>query len=143
MIPGTIAPGTVLYHGRADGNIPQTPEWLATEPDFSYLICYTGTCQMLSFATTRELRILFFDGSGAAKLPTGSLDTQDILFWGAVREDLVFEEVKRIEDACKWGKPLGVDGFVRCVPDAYHTSALTTSWPTRMQLNLRVHRLSS
>jgi hypothetical protein len=69
----------------------------------------------MSFVTTRRLRLVYFDGSSAAKLwNSGVMDTQDLLFWGNFDSERLGREKERIETACKWGKPFGLDGFVRC-----------------------------
>jgi hypothetical protein len=65
--------------------------------------------------TTRKLRLAYFDGSSAAKMDTGTMDSQDIMFWGEVRPDKAWNELDRILDACEWGKQFGLDGFVRFV----------------------------
>ena len=36
IVAASIAPGTVLYHGHPDNNIPTGPEWLAVDPEHSY-----------------------------------------------------------------------------------------------------------
>jgi hypothetical protein len=51
----------------------------------------------------------------------GTLDSQDILQWGEVREEMVLRDYDRIQDMCaRWGKGgteieegEGFDGFVR------------------------------
>lgn len=63
--------------------------------------------------TTRSLNVLYFDGSSAAKLPNGTMDSQDILIWGEPKPEDFFEEWRRIRDLCEWGVKKGVDGFVR------------------------------
>ena len=64
--------------------------------------------------TTRQLRLAYFDGSSAAKvIPSGTLDTQDIVIWGKVRPDMAWNENGRIKKLCKWGEQFGLDGFVR------------------------------
>jgi hypothetical protein len=45
----------------------------------------------------------------------GSLDSQDLLLWGEVKEEWIFRERERINGLCEWGKKYGLDGFVRCV----------------------------
>ena len=42
-------------------------------------------CWHLTFATTRPLKLLYFDGNSAAKLSDGPLDSQDFLTWGKRR----------------------------------------------------------
>ena len=41
------------------------------------------------------------------------MDSQDVLTWGEVKPDWIFEERKRLNDLCEWGKQYGIDGFVR------------------------------
>ncbi|KAJ3862345.1 hypothetical protein EV359DRAFT_83431 [Lentinula novae-zelandiae] len=38
IIPGIVQPGTMLYHGRADSDIPAM-YWVAFEPELSYTFC--------------------------------------------------------------------------------------------------------
>ena len=119
IVPGTIPIGTLLYHGSAKkGEIPRTPEWTAIDPEHSYFFC-VGTpedpgCWLLTLVATRPLRVLYFDGSSAAKFHAGgSMDSQDVLVWGEVRRKWLFEEDKRLGDLCKWGEQYGIDGYVR------------------------------
>ncbi|KAH9028925.1 hypothetical protein EDB84DRAFT_1669837 [Lactarius hengduanensis] len=93
IIPTTIPKGTILYHGRTDGQIPNTPDWLAFDFEHAYLFC-----------PKRDLRLVYFDGSSAAKMNDGPMDSQDY-----------FSEIERIEALCGWGRPFGLDGFVRMV----------------------------
>ena len=68
---------------------------------------------MISLQAKRDLRLVYFDGSSAAKMMGGPLDSQDIILWGRPRPDKHRSERARIEGLCDWGKPLGLDGFVR------------------------------
>ena len=111
-MPATIPAGTILYHGRRDNQIPTLPEWLAFDFEHAHLFC-RGECWLLSVVTTRDLRLVYFDGSSAAKTRTGSMDSQDIFIWGYVREEKIFSERERIIELCQWGKQHGIDGFVR------------------------------
>ena len=43
----------------------------------------------------------------------GPLDSQDVILWGQPQPDKCFSERERIEALCNWGRPLGLDGFVR------------------------------
>lgn len=113
IVAATLAPGTVVYHGRSDDVVPTTPEWLATDPEHSYLFC-NGACHLMTFVATREIRLVYFDGSSAGKLNTGTLDTQDILTRGKVDDNqIIWNESGRLKDLCAWGKDYEVDGFVR------------------------------
>ncbi|KAE9403353.1 hypothetical protein BT96DRAFT_917611, partial [Gymnopus androsaceus JB14] len=117
IVPGIVRPGTLLYHGRGDSIIPTT-DWVAFNPEISHGFCrflglLEGSCWHHTFAVVRPLRVLHFDGTGAAKLPNGEMDSQDIIAWGEIRPDLFHQEGLRIQKLCEWGKPLGLDGFVR------------------------------
>ena len=70
----------------------------------------------------RGLRLVYFDGLSAGNMKDGPLDSQDVILWGRPRPDKSFLEMERIESLCDWGRPLGLDGFVRmelhlCVHD--------------------------
>ena len=92
------------------------------DPEYAYIFCQ-GTpppaslrpqgCWHLTLVTTRPLRVIYFDGSSSARLPYGSLDTQDLLVWGKASSGRVSTERPRIEKLCKWAKKFGVDAFVR------------------------------
>ncbi|KAK0198084.1 hypothetical protein F5146DRAFT_1157592 [Armillaria mellea] len=120
LVPGIIPVGTLLYHGRADSNVPTEPQWVATDPEHSYVFCRGNTttgCWQLTLVVTRALNVVYFDGSGAAKLVNGPLETQDIVAWGHIAPENIREEHKRIADLCTWGQKFGVDGFLRMEMD--------------------------
>jgi len=113
IIAASIPPGTLLYHGTRRPDFAfDTPEWLATDPEHSYFLCF-DVCQLLGFTTTRKLRLAYLDGSSAAEMPFGTMDSQDIMMWGEVRPDRYLDEIWHLRDGCKWGKQYGLDGFVR------------------------------
>jgi hypothetical protein len=115
LVPGTVPVGTLLYHGQRDSNIPSAPDWIATDPEHSYLFCRgeTGGCWHLTLVAVRPLQVLYFDGSSAAKMREGPMDSQDVVGWGKIMPDRYFDERQRITDLCNWGKPLGIDGYLR------------------------------
>ncbi|KAG1905314.1 uncharacterized protein F5891DRAFT_1008756 [Suillus fuscotomentosus] len=119
IVPGVVPTGTLLYHGTSRKTIPSGPEWTATDPEHSLLFAARGTDSgwHLTLATTRPLKILYFDGSSAAKVAEGTMDTQDIIAWEEVQPERFFDERSRIEDLCKWGKEFGIDGFARMEMD--------------------------
>ncbi|KAF8838437.1 hypothetical protein BDN67DRAFT_907364 [Paxillus ammoniavirescens] len=120
MVPGTIPKGTLLYHGTYQNELPSGPDWTATDPEHSIVFCKgepEDGCWHLTLATTRPLKVVYFDGSSAAKLEYGSMDAQDLIAWGTSRPWWVFEEGQRIRDLCKWGQGYGVDAFVRMEVD--------------------------
>ncbi|KAF8911202.1 hypothetical protein CPB85DRAFT_1181239, partial [Mucidula mucida] len=120
LIPGVVPVGTLLYHGRGDANIPTEPQWTATDPEHSYAFCRGSKeegCWQLTVVATRPLNVLYFDGSSAAKMIDGPMDTQDIVAWGKIIPEWSFNEKRRLEDLCAWGVKLGLDGFVRMEMD--------------------------
>ena len=115
IVPGIIPKGTLLYHGTSGNVVPTSSEWFATDPEHAYVFCgdKSDDCWQFTFATTRPLKVVYFDGSSAAKMPDGTLDTQDLLLWGETRGAAGTGDMQRIKDLCKWGKTYEVDAFVR------------------------------
>lgn len=77
---------------------------------------------MHTYVTTRDLRLIYFDGSSASKLASGSMDIVDLLIWNEFDERKVWDEYPRIAALCEWGKRWGIDGYVRCdtsVPEIF------------------------
>jgi len=70
-------------------------------------------CWHATFAVTRPMKVLYFDGSSGAKLPEGTMDTQDLVAWSEMKPEWINNERQRIADLCKWGRKYDVDGFVR------------------------------
>jgi hypothetical protein len=68
---------------------------------------------MISLQAKRDLRLVYFDGLSAGKMKDGRMDSQDVIAWGRPRPDKHSSESERIETLCEWGKPLGLDGFIR------------------------------
>lgn len=61
IVPGTIAPGTLLYHGRPESSRPPPgPEWVSFDPEHSYLF---GRSVYTYIVEEQPLKILYFDGS--------------------------------------------------------------------------------
>ncbi|KAG6853729.1 hypothetical protein C0991_001967 [Blastosporella zonata] len=105
---------------RYRNEVPTVPEWLATDPEHSYLFCRGSEeagCWHHTFVTTRPMKILYFDGSSAAKMQGGPMDSQDIVLWGEVKHEWTYQERKRIDELCAWGKQYGLDGFARMEQD--------------------------
>ncbi|KAH9029276.1 hypothetical protein EDB85DRAFT_1892134 [Lactarius pseudohatsudake] len=130
LIPATIPKGTILYHGRADFQIPISPDWVAFDFEFSAMLCIRS-CHMISLQAKRDLRLVYFDGLSVAKMTDGPLDSQDVLLWGRPRPDKTFSEIERIEALCDWGRPLGLDGFVRM---AFHFEAMICDFLDAMEV---------
>ncbi|KAG1742245.1 uncharacterized protein EDB91DRAFT_303028 [Suillus paluster] len=118
IVPGVIPIGTLLYHGTSRNKIPSEPEWIATDPEHSIFFARgrDGRAWHLTLAATRSLKILYFDGSSAAKVMDGTMDIQFIVAWGeSIPERAGDEEV--IKALCTWGKEFGIDGFARMEMD--------------------------
>ncbi|KAH6909344.1 hypothetical protein BKA70DRAFT_1222196 [Coprinopsis sp. MPI-PUGE-AT-0042] len=124
IVPGIIPAGTLLYHGTTSHTMPSNAEWLATDPEHAHLFCRelapdTG-CWLLTVAPVRPLKVLYFDGSSAAKM-YGVMDTQDLLMYGDVvdKGERVYGEPQRIKWFCDWAEEKGydLDGIVRMEPD--------------------------
>ncbi|KZS96611.1 hypothetical protein SISNIDRAFT_406860 [Sistotremastrum niveocremeum HHB9708] len=114
FVVGTVPSGTVLYHGRAAEIPPYTPEWLAFDFEHSFMFSSWGkTAWMVTYVVDTPLKIGYYDGNSAAKLPEGSMDVQDLLTWGVAEANNTWKEWERIVDMCEWGEPLGLHGFVR------------------------------
>ncbi|KAJ7583644.1 hypothetical protein C8J56DRAFT_214620 [Mycena floridula] len=120
IVIGTIPAHTLLYHGRYDNLLPSRPEWTSIGPEHSYVFCngpFGKECWHLILTTTRPLKVLYFDGSSAAKMLHGSMDSQDIVAYSKVLPDQFFAERERIVKLCDWGKKFGLDGFFRMEMD--------------------------
>ncbi|KAF9526540.1 hypothetical protein CPB83DRAFT_908335 [Crepidotus variabilis] len=122
IVPGVLPVGTLLYHGTSSHQVPEGPNWTAVDPEHSFIFCNdlirNGTgCWQLTFAVTHPLKVLYFDGSGAAKMWGGSMDSQDLFAWGSIQPNRTFDEQNRTIDMCAWGKSRDINGFVRMEMD--------------------------
>jgi len=116
IVPSTIPPGTLLYHGTGRKEIPAGHEWVALDPEHSTPYCNRfgeEECWLLTLITTRPLKVLYFDGSSGARTSLGTLDTGDLVAWSEIRPDRKFNDEQKVQDLCAWSKEYGVDGFVR------------------------------
>jgi len=102
----------MLYHGRTDDSIPAQFGWLAFDFEHAYLFCLSE-CHVLSFITTRPMRVVYLDGASAVQIKNGTLDVQDLLIWNRTRTDKWAAIRERGQGLCEWGKRYGIDGFVR------------------------------
>jgi hypothetical protein len=81
------------------------------------------------------MKVLYFDGSSAAKLPEGTMDTQDLVAWSEMKPEWIRNEQQRITDLCEWGQKYGVNGFVRFV-QFWHALPRMLTCDDRMEMNL-------
>ncbi len=63
-----------------------------------------GGCYHLTLAATRALKVLYFDGSSAAKMSGGPMDSQDLVAWGVVREEKVLRGARAPHCAVRVGR---------------------------------------
>ncbi|KAJ7171507.1 hypothetical protein C8R46DRAFT_1175711 [Mycena filopes] len=127
IVPATVPINTLLYHGRADDQLPTVPEWTSTDPEHAFPFCDDNAptndstvagCWQLTLVTMRPLTVLYFDGSSAANIREGGpMDVQDLLVWGTVDPKRWVDERARIDDLCAWGKEFGIDGYLRMEMD--------------------------
>ncbi len=99
MVPATIPIGTISYHGRMGDHVPDVPEWLAFDIDHTYIFCFSS-CYVISLRAKRDLRLLYFDGSSAAEMDDGPLDSQDMVAWGKPEPEKYMSEDERIKALC-------------------------------------------
>ncbi|VDC01510.1 unnamed protein product [Peniophora sp. CBMAI 1063] len=133
IAPCIVPAGTVFYHGRPSSSIPTEPDWLAFDFEHAYNFARGESGHVLTFATTRPLRLVYFDGSSAAKVADGAYDTQEIVMYNEVRDDgrLGWGEDVRIKHLCEWGVPRGIDGFVRM---EFHFEVMQCNFTEGLQL---------
>ncbi|KAF7290565.1 J domain-containing protein [Mycena indigotica] len=127
IVPGVIPPGTLLYHGRKNPNVPTSAEWVSLDPEFARFYCdpLTGPpppeplpgpveCWFLTLVASQPLSVLYFDGSSATKNADGPMDTQDIVAWAAVLPERHNNdyEYERLDRMCDWGREAGFDAFI-------------------------------
>ncbi|KAH9926865.1 uncharacterized protein B0H18DRAFT_1004272 [Fomitopsis serialis] len=119
IVRAHIPPGTVLYHGRGSDAFPEA-DWIAFDPEHSQVFARGDNGTLFTFATTRDLKLVYFDGCSADKA-AGVDDTQDVLIWGHLGDHSTKGpgrgEHQRLIDACDWAKEYDVDGFVRMEMD--------------------------
>lgn len=115
IVPGTDSTGTYLYHATNRHRVPTVPDRVAMNPEESTFFCMGPSengCWHLTLVTILPLKVLYFDGTSAAKLVYGNMDTQDVLTWGKVLPNQTSMERERINTLCQWGSQHGLDGFI-------------------------------
>lgn len=122
IVPGIIPRDTLLYHGSSDDEVPLGLEWTATDPEHGHIYCmdppipkFQQTCWLMTLATTRTLKVVYFDGNSGANMRIGTMDTQELIAWNIVASGDHRRERQMMRDLCEWGADFGVDGFVRYV----------------------------
>ncbi|KZP30251.1 hypothetical protein FIBSPDRAFT_850534, partial [Athelia psychrophila] len=97
-------------------------DWFAFDAEHSYgygaggsqATSQNGHSNMLyTYAATRPLRAVYFDGFSAEKKADGTLDMQDVLVSRDNTDEVRIADSERGELLCAWGKQYGIQGFVR------------------------------
>ena len=112
FVPAIVPSGTLLHHARRDYNPPPSPEYFAFDFDHSYLFCLGDPCVVSTYAVDRDLRVGYFDGTGAAEM-YGPRDMQDIMFNGNFVPPNEYNPWRHAESMCVWARKVGLDGIVR------------------------------
>ncbi|TFK54142.1 hypothetical protein OE88DRAFT_1654651 [Heliocybe sulcata] len=123
IVPAIIDAHTLLYHARPVKTGPPSPEWLAFDAEMSYSIMsglpWGDGPHLSTYAATRDLKVLYFDGESAVLNGNGALDTQEVVIerkgqvpppgWGW------WDDYGRLDRLCKWknDSKLYIDGFIR------------------------------
>ncbi|KAF8262595.1 hypothetical protein EI94DRAFT_1743210 [Lactarius quietus] len=131
LVPATVPKGTILYHGRTEDQIPKSPDWVAFDFEHAYVFCIFGPSYVISFQARRDLRLVYFDGSSVALMKDGPLDSQHVIVWGRPRPDKSDSYWEHIKVLCDWGRPLGLDGFVRM---GYHFEVMICDFLDAMEV---------
>ncbi|KAG9247567.1 hypothetical protein BJ878DRAFT_166359 [Calycina marina] len=130
IVPCEIPAFTSLYHGRMDGDVPPSPEWLAFDIGMSYgIMGGHRNSHMLTYQTKRAVKVLYFDGESATLFGNGQMDTQMLHIYGNVtgaprdsenRFRGLWDEYARAIGLCSWieekrlgGLGWGFEGIVR------------------------------
>ena len=106
-----------------------------------------GETWLHTFVTTRDVRVLVFDGMSAALGQSGTLDSQMVFLYGEVKDGNgrmgpVFDEYTRARDLCAWAEELEgvrIEGFVRMNTGfemAWCDFENTESWKLVSKLNV-------
>jgi hypothetical protein len=112
FVPAIIPYGTVLHHGRRDYDPPPSPEYFAFDFDHSYMFCFGNPCVVLTYAVNRDLRVGYFDGTGAAEM-YGPRDMQDVMFNNGFIPPNEYNAWVHAKSMCVWARKVGLDGIVR------------------------------
>ncbi|QGA21061.1 hypothetical protein EYB26_008771 [Talaromyces marneffei] len=121
IVPCHISPFTNLYHGRQDGNMPESPEWVAFDIEMPYGIMGSErNSHILTYQTTKQIGCLYFDGESATLFGSGMMDTQMLFIYGNVTGPRVDDghglrgledEYNRASGLCKWVQDKGLGGL--------------------------------
>lgn len=112
FVPAIIPYGTLLHHARLHYDPPPSPEYFAFDFDHSYLFCFGDPCVVFTYAANRDLRVGYFDGTGAAQM-YGPRDMQDVMFNDGFIPPNEYNPWVHAKSMCVWARKVGLDGIVR------------------------------
>lgn len=99
IAPCTIPTNTHLYHARPNSSFPPSPEWFAFDPAMAYSILdQARDSHLLTFRTTKDVMCIYFDGTSAALMDDGSMDSQMLL---------IHNNSANVPDNVRFGRPPG------------------------------------
>ncbi|KAF9236708.1 hypothetical protein BU15DRAFT_76668 [Melanogaster broomeanus] len=130
IVPGTIPKGTLLYHGATRKELPPGPEWTSVDPEHSTCFCgfdFEKGCWHLTLVTTRPLKVVYFDGTSAAKTEWGTMDTQDVITSVITAPHWTVREKQRLNVLCEWGESLGWKWTCELKPSSTSADILPSS----------------
>ncbi|RWA05638.1 hypothetical protein EKO27_g9465 [Xylaria grammica] len=85
IVVGTVLPHTQLFHGKHGPGLPDKLHFFAFDAEMSLgNFGATASSVIHTLASTRPLRILYFDGQSATLTETGTLDSQMAILGGEV-----------------------------------------------------------
>ncbi|KAF7968255.1 hypothetical protein HWV62_31555 [Athelia sp. TMB] len=106
--------------------VPATirPDWMAFNAEHSYIFGggmkrgspFYVADKLFTYAATRPLRVLYFDGFSASKQGGGVLDLQNVIVYGEAHggeRNEWYGDIERGKLLCEWGIQYGIEGFVR------------------------------
>ncbi|KAL2849924.1 hypothetical protein BJY01DRAFT_245720 [Aspergillus pseudoustus] len=119
----SVPEGTRLYHGNADSNPIQEIGWMAFEPEHAMVFARpprrgpdddnhqqvtlgqdgerSASGWLHTYKTTKNLRLLYIDGTSAGKSRIGTLDSQDRVVFNDTIDGGVSKEDERARKVCQ------------------------------------------
>ena len=127
IVPCEIPAYTLLYHGLPSDDMPASPEFVSFDIEMAYAIMGNlRNSHILTYQTTRAVKVLYFDGQSAALMGNGAMDAQMVFLYGNTSGPvqhpgrMLGDEYARAYGLCNWalendlgGLGWGIEGIVR------------------------------
>lgn len=112
IAPCTIPTNTHLYHARPNSSFPPSPEWFAFDSAMAYSILgQAHDSHLLTFRTTKDVKCIYFDGTSAALMDDGSMDSQMLL---------IHNHSANVPENVRFGRPPGPPPYGYHPPYRYY-----------------------